>query len=519
MPSHSGLGNAPLVRYRIDWRPPSTNNWGVDRELGTKYITAPASSATLAAGDADEGTGFTRAMDYNFRITACNEQRCAYFFASNPATITVPDIDPPAPTVTGVSSPTPDGVYEAGAVIDITVTFSDTVTVTGTPTLTLSPGASEAVVDYTSGSGTDTLTFRYTVRAADFRSPLFYTGTDALGLPGGATIRDAGSNDAVLTLPASGTPGSLRANKDFRVIGSLPVILSPTDGATVTAARPDFRVRVGAAAGDPVLRVVRTAPGGGACATLTDADLFSATAVTANLAVSTTGDHILAAASDQTAGTHCYYAVMFSVFFSAPVKVTLDLPVPAIRLSREALEVDEGRTATYSVRLRTQPSEDVVIDIASDRNDVTVQPAQLTFTTSNWSSAKAVTVSAAADDDAANDTAALTHAVVDASSAAEYAGVTATLAVTVEDDETAGITLSALSESPVPENGSATYTVVLAAEPTNDVVITIATDKRRRVGEPVAADLQAGQLGLAADGDGDRGQRRRLAGREGRADA
>jgi len=73
--------------------------------------------------------------------------------------------DTTAPTVTNVTSTSADGSYMTGAVIPITVTFSEAVTVTGTPQLTLETGATDRVVNYVSGSGTNTLTFNYTVQA------------------------------------------------------------------------------------------------------------------------------------------------------------------------------------------------------------------------------------------------------------------------------------------------------------------------------------------------------------------
>ena len=69
------------------------------------------------------------------------------------------------------------GVYAAGTTIPITVTFSEAVTVTGTPQLTLNDGA---VVNYTSGSGTTTLTFNYTVAAGQNTADLDYASTAAL---------------------------------------------------------------------------------------------------------------------------------------------------------------------------------------------------------------------------------------------------------------------------------------------------------------------------------------------------
>src|SRR5207247_2165848 len=117
-------------------------------------------------------------------------------------------IDTTAPTVTGVSSSTANGSYKAGDVVAVKVDFSEPVTVTGTPQLTLETGATDEVVDYSSGSGTSTLTFTYTVAAGDTSADLDYHDSAALGLNGG-TIRDAALNNATLTLASPSTAGSL----------------------------------------------------------------------------------------------------------------------------------------------------------------------------------------------------------------------------------------------------------------------------------------------------------------------
>ncbi|GLZ85645.1 hypothetical protein Pres01_16960 [Metapseudomonas resinovorans] len=132
----------------------------------------------------------------------------------------IPDTTPP--TVTSVSSSTANGTYKAGDVISVTVTFSEVVTVTGTPRLTLETGAIDRVINYSSGSGTSTLTFNYTVQAGDTNADLDYLSTGALALNGG-TIRDAAANNATLTLASPGAAGSLGANKNI-VIDSAPSI-------------------------------------------------------------------------------------------------------------------------------------------------------------------------------------------------------------------------------------------------------------------------------------------------------
>ena len=63
--------------------------------------------------------------------------------------------------------------------------------------------------------------------------------------------------------------------------------------------------------------------------------------------------------------------------------------------------------------LDTQPTAAVTVTIndPTDNADVTANPASLTFSTSNWATAQTVTVSAAEDGDASQDTATVTHTV------------------------------------------------------------------------------------------------------------
>ena len=143
-------------------------------------------------------------------------------------------IDQTAPTVSDVTATSVDGTYYIGDTIDITVQFDDTVTVTGTPTLTLETGASDAVVDYSSGSGTDTLTFTYMVLQGHSSADLDYVNTTALA-DGGGTIQDSVGNDATLTLASPGSTNSLGNNKALVVDGTPRLIINEIDynqGAT-----------------------------------------------------------------------------------------------------------------------------------------------------------------------------------------------------------------------------------------------------------------------------------------------
>ena len=134
-------------------------------------------------------------------------------------------IDSTSPTVTNVTSSHANGSFTIGEVIPIQVTFSETVNVAtggGTPQLTLSTGSpSTTAVNYTSGTGTATLTFNYTVSAGNTSADLDYAATTSLALNSG-TIKDATGNNAVLTLVSPGAPGSLGANKNIIIDTTAP---------------------------------------------------------------------------------------------------------------------------------------------------------------------------------------------------------------------------------------------------------------------------------------------------------
>ncbi|WP_144346540.1 putative Ig domain-containing protein, partial [Shewanella xiamenensis] len=132
-----------------------------------------------------------------------------------------------APTVSSISASTTNGTYKVGDVISVQVNFDETVLVTGTPQLTLETGTTDRTIDYTSGSNSSSLTFNYTVQSGDISADLDYVATNSLALNSG-TIRDAASNNAILTLPSPGTANSLGANKNIVIDGIGPTISSVT---------------------------------------------------------------------------------------------------------------------------------------------------------------------------------------------------------------------------------------------------------------------------------------------------
>jgi hypothetical protein len=148
-----------------------------------------------------------------------------------------------APYVTGVTSSTANGTYKAGDTIAIQIRFNEAVTVDatgGTPQLTLETGSVDRSATYASGSGSNTLTFSYTVQAGDTSADLDAVGTGSFVL-NGATIQDPGGNNAILTLPAPGGANSLGANKAIVIdttAPAAPVISTPANGSATNDSTP-----------------------------------------------------------------------------------------------------------------------------------------------------------------------------------------------------------------------------------------------------------------------------------------
>jgi hypothetical protein len=135
------------------------------------------------------------------------------------------DIDTIDPTVVSVSSTTADGFYNAPDVITIQVLFSEQVAVVGTPTLTLNSGGTAS---YSSGSGTNTLTFLYTILATQNSNDLDYSATTSLA----GNIRDFADNIADLTLATPNAVNSISNNKAIHVDTVLPTVLSVASTTT-----------------------------------------------------------------------------------------------------------------------------------------------------------------------------------------------------------------------------------------------------------------------------------------------
>ena len=139
--------------------------------------------------------------------------------------------------------------------------------------------------------------------------------------------------------------------------------------------------------------------------------------------------------------------------------------VRGVVVAPEAVTLDPNTTDTYAVVLASAPTGSVTISVASaDTSVATVAPGVLTFTMLNWATAQTVTVTGEAP-----GTTTITHAV----SGADYGANNVTAPDVVVGVRGVVVDPDALD---VVVDAPRTYTVALAAAPTGDVTISVASD-------------------------------------------
>ena len=203
--------------------------------------------------------------------------------------------------------------------------------------------------------------------------------------------------------------------------------------------------------------------------TFTDATWNTAQSVTITVARDDDTANETLTVSHTVVGAGNYTALSTAGGGDVTVTVT-DTSIPAVTISDDTLSVNEGGSDTYTVRLATIPTANVVITPTATSTATVSGP--LTFTAGNWNDAQTVTVTGVADDDAvANTDAVISHA---ATGAAEYVAVSAIddVTVTVTETDSVGFTVTPQTLS-LNEGFSDSYTVVLTSAPSvGEVTVT-----------------------------------------------
>ncbi len=143
-------------------------------------------------------------------------------------------IDTLEPTINSIDAVSANGIYIINDTVTLKVNFAEVVYVIGTPQLSLETGSTNQIANYSSGSGTNSLNFTYTVQSGDVAADLDYTTTTALSLNGG-TIRDLAGNNATLTLPAPAAANSLSNLQNIEIDGIAPTVTLVSSSAADAA--------------------------------------------------------------------------------------------------------------------------------------------------------------------------------------------------------------------------------------------------------------------------------------------
>ena len=391
-------------------------------------------------------------------------------------TVTVTDDDAAPSAITlSVDADTNTGgtqttVGEGGGAktVEVTATITSTTRFATDQTVTVTVGAnSDAAVegtDYatvaaqtitiTAGATSGSTTFTLTPTDDSFDEP-----TQTLSITGGGLAGVTFTDTSVGITDNDATP-EIDLSVDTATVGE-------GDGATtitVTATVDDATIRFDEA---KTVRVSVAGSGNNGVVGFTAVDPFDVT-ITAG-AVSGSATFSLVPTVDSVDGPNETVTVSGTLagvtVTSATVSLTDDDSVgfTITQTSGSTSVAENGGTDTYTVRLNTQPTATVSIDL-SVTGPVTLSSSTLEFTTATWNSAQTITVTGSndnLDNTGGSRTATITHDV-SAGDAKYLALPDRDITVTVTDDDaTPAINLVAPTSS-VAENGGSVNTLVIA---------------------------------------------------------
>ena len=192
----------------------------------------------------------------------------------------------------------------------------------------------------------------------------------------------------------------------------------------------------------------------------------------------------------------------YDTLASEDVSVTTDdddtagyVLVPDITLTSSALRITEGETATFALRLASEPTAAVrivfTVDGSQPEGEFPENPGDnriyRTFTPSTWNTAQLVTV-AAVDDDVDDDDQLVTLRYgTDDTTDPNYSPLRLLPAyITAVDDDTPGLTIVP-SDLTVAEDLTAPYTVQLETKPHDRVTVTVTATAETDVAPPTVS--------------------------------
>ena len=360
--SWTNPNNASITGYKLRYAKTG------DRSSAT-WTAIPGSGATTAAHTV---TSLDNDAEYSFKLRAVNgagDGAATDWVTATPSSTPAARATPAKPVLTAAAG---DGsvTLSWGAQTNIAVWGyqykTEAQSWSTRPTRTVSDGSatSVAVTGLTNGTA---YTFRLFARRGSGASAVQSVWSDQVtATPVGVVV-----SKSALTVAEGAS-------------GAYTVKLS-------TAPSSDVTVTVGGASGD-----VTVSP---PSLTFTSTSYGTAQTVTVSAAQDPDGDTDPAVTLSHSASGGGYGSVAVD---DVVVTVTED-DTKGVTVSSGTLTVAEGGTGSYTVKLDTQPSGEVVVTVGGASGDVTVPDSQLRFAVNNWSEAQTVTVHAGLDADAATD--------------------------------------------------------------------------------------------------------------------
>ena len=300
------------------------------------------------------------------------------------------------------------------------------------------PSGRDVAGFYETSDGTATAGEDYTAKQGSVTIP----AGDTSAVVSVATLTDDADEDVqgeTMTLTLTGfdygQPGTMSSAVGTILDEVLPAVLVSPPMVSVTEEAAGTSADVSLATEPTASVTVALTPQSGVTVsttsmTFTTSNWDTAQTVTVAGAADDDGEHLETTMSLAATSSDPDYAGK-----TASLAVTvLDNDTLGVDVTPTALDIDEGGSGgVYTVALLTQPTGTVTIGLEPYDSDLTVTPATLDFTTSNWAGTQSFTVTAD-DPDKLDDSYSITHTVMGGG----YAGVPVPgVQVNVTDDRTA----------------------------------------------------------------------------------
>jgi hypothetical protein len=440
------------------------------------------------------------------RDLAGNDASLAY----TPGSTTGILVDGAKPTVLSIAAQG-NGTFTTGSVITIQVTFSENVVVNGLPpTLRLNsvPNTATRFATYATGSGSNTLLFRYVVQDGDTSPDLDYFDNASLIVAAGSSVRDTAGNDADLTLAVPGAVNSIGFLNDVVIDTLPPSVVTFTSNTLNGSYKAGQQVRINATLSEPIAtgRTFDVTLDTGAIVTLATNGTTTASGVYTIASGQNSSDLTVV---DLTGGTVLDSAGN-TLVLSLPTapnnladskNIIVDTTAPTVAIASDKSALKSGETAVITFTLSESSTNFIASDVTATGGTLSgfagtgsVYTAIFTPTAGSMTPGQ-VSVAANAFTDAAtngNQAATLPASIaidtivptiaIASSKAALKAGDTATITFTLSENSTAfvddDVTVSGGTLSSLSGSGSV-YTAVFTptASSTTSGQVSVAADK------------------------------------------